>query len=99
MKGTLVFDVDCGPASFLGHSQKWCVDTPSGRYHLESFIRRGVHLPDSPRVVKTTPCDKSCLKSNIPDEIWEMAKSQITDYIVGLFISCDILNLWMTSYP
>lgn len=76
MKGILVFDVDCGPGDFLGHSQMWCVDLPDGRYHIESRIRRGILIPDSPRNVKITPCDKSCLKNNIPDEVVEIAKLQ-----------------------
>jgi len=73
MKGNLIFDVNCGPGSFLGHSQKWCVDLPNGRYHIESWVRRGEFIKDSPRIVKVGPCDKSCLKSEIPDEIWEKA--------------------------
>lgn len=77
MKGILVFDADYGPGDFLGHSQMWCVDLPNGRYHIESRIRRGVLLPNSPRDVKVTPCDKSCFKSNVPDEVAEIAMSQI----------------------
>lgn len=79
MKGIRVFDMNCGPGSFLGHSQMWCVDLPSGRYHIESWIRRGELLPDSPRMVTISPCDKSCFKNEIPDEISEIVKQKIVE--------------------
>ena len=77
MKGVLIFDVNCGPGSFLGHSQMWCVDLPNGRYHVKSRIRRGVLISDSPREITMTPCDKSCLKNNIPDEIAEIIRQKL----------------------
>ncbi|MBI2063786.1 MAG: hypothetical protein HYT65_02235 [Candidatus Yanofskybacteria bacterium] len=79
MKGILVFDMNCGPGSFLGHSQMWCVNLPNGRYHIESRIRRSLFLPDFPREVKITPCDGSCFKTNIPDEVAEIVKQKVLE--------------------
>ncbi len=41
MKGILIFDSNHGRGSCLGHSQKWCVNLPEGRFHVESWIMRG----------------------------------------------------------
>lgn len=84
MKGILIFDVNCGPGSFLGHSQKWCVSLPSGRFHIESWIRKGVFIPDTPRKITITHCDNSCFKNNIPDEISKIISQNIKDGLIGV---------------
>ena len=80
MRGIVIFDVNYGPGSFLGHSQKWCVNLSDRRFHVESWIRKGILVSDTPRKIIVTPCDGSCLKKNIPDEISEMV-SEILDRI------------------
>lgn len=77
MKGILIFDVNCGPGSFLGHSQKWYVNLPTERFHVESWIRKGVLIPDTPRKITITPCDDSCFKNNIPNEVVEKINRNI----------------------
>ena len=78
MKGVSIFDINFGSGYALNcHSQKWFVDLPNGRYHVESL-----RIKNTPPKIIVTPCDKSCSTRQIPDDVWNEVVSQFSNILL-----------------